>query len=354
MVKEIEGLVRASGSRAISFWDDSFTSDRSYVKELMKPLRRIDGLTFSCITRLDLVDKEMLEDLKASGCIHILFGIEFGTDRLLKSINKGMNRDFIRKRIDEVNSVGIPWLGFFMMGYPGETQEDILETWRFMKELDPPAAEINIFNPLPGTKVWKELEEKGLVKGDMDFSRYSQSSTEYFFLDTVGKDEFKELALWMAREFDSHNEKKRREVASNPVVQVKIENKAAPEKRIHPMNDYHPPGHTTCLPTQVHFLLIDKCNSKCIMCGGDYFRSQSGSRITIETFKQMCVNLRLERFQGIVLAGAGDPSSESRSDSHHPLHKRALPGAWGDDYYQWDRPFGAAIQGPAEVSSLFH
>ena len=60
-------------------------------------------------------------------------------------------------------------------------------------------------------------------------------------------------------------------------------------------------------PYQVHFLMIDKCNVKCIMCGGDYFRSKSGRKITLETFKTMAANLKLEHARAIVLAGWGDP-----------------------------------------------
>jgi len=60
-------------------------------------------------------------------------------------------------------------------------------------------------------------------------------------------------------------------------------------------------------PAQVHFLMIDKCNVKCIMCGGDYFKSKSGRMITLEKFKTMAANLKLENAKAIVLAGAGDP-----------------------------------------------
>jgi FkbM family methyltransferase len=60
-------------------------------------------------------------------------------------------------------------------------------------------------------------------------------------------------------------------------------------------------------PTQVHFLMIDKCNAKCIMCGGDYFKSKSGRMITLKKFKTMAANLKLENARAIVLAGAGDP-----------------------------------------------
>ena len=60
-------------------------------------------------------------------------------------------------------------------------------------------------------------------------------------------------------------------------------------------------------PAQVHFLMIDKCNVKCIMCGGDYFRSKSGRRITLDKFQTMAANLKLENVRAVVLAGAGDP-----------------------------------------------
>jgi radical SAM superfamily enzyme YgiQ (UPF0313 family) len=88
----------------------------------------------------------------------------------------------------------------------GETKEQVLETLAFMKNLDPSYAEINIFNPLPGTKIWDELEAQGLVSSDLDFSQHSQSSTENFFTgENMTRQEFKELALFMAREFDAHN-----------------------------------------------------------------------------------------------------------------------------------------------------
>ncbi|MDP3027962.1 MAG: glycosyltransferase [Deltaproteobacteria bacterium] len=66
-------------------------------------------------------------------------------------------------------------------------------------------------------------------------------------------------------------------------------------------------GWTTRSPIQAHFLMIDKCNAKCIMCGGNYFNSERKRLITLEKFKRMAANLKLERFQKIVLAGAGDP-----------------------------------------------
>lgn len=205
VVKEVKYLLQRSSSRYISFWDDSFTHNRKYTLELLSELKKISGLRFSCITRLDLVDRELLSQLKEAGCVNLLFGIESGNDEILKLINKKTTCDSIRRKVEVVNSVGIPWIGFFIMGYPGETKENILETLSFMRKLNPNYAEINIFNPLPGTKTWNELEKKNLVKGDMDFSKHSQASAENFFVKDITKEEFKDLALFMAKEFDRHN-----------------------------------------------------------------------------------------------------------------------------------------------------
>jgi len=66
-------------------------------------------------------------------------------------------------------------------------------------------------------------------------------------------------------------------------------------------------GQTTFLPTSAHFLLNDKCNAKCVFCGGNYFNSRSGRMMTLEKFKIIADNIHLEHYRQAILAGAGDP-----------------------------------------------
>jgi len=212
VLKEVEYLINRSGSRHISFWDDSFTLNNEYTIEITNALSLIPGLSYSCITRLDLINEDILSQLRRSGCNTILFGIESGSDKILKLMNKKISKDFIRDKINMVKSAGIPWLGFFIMGFPGETRSDIINTLEFMKELDPNHAEINIFNPLPGTKIWDKLSKNNIVSHKIDFANHSQSSTNNLFID-MDLSEFRDLALFMAREFDKHNISKRRLVS---------------------------------------------------------------------------------------------------------------------------------------------
>lgn len=207
IMEEASYLIKRSGSKVIAFWDDSFTVNMQHTLELLDALKSIPGITFSCITRLDLINHEIVRALKQAGCATIYFGIESGNDRILALMNKHLTKDLIREKIKLVNESGISWLGFFMLGYPGETCEDILETLDFMRELDPPYAEINIFNPLPGTKAWIDLERSGKIGAWTDLTRHSQSSTDNHYL-AMDTDAFRELALFVAGEFDKHNAKK--------------------------------------------------------------------------------------------------------------------------------------------------
>ena len=125
VIREIDYLFKRGSSRTVNFWDDSFTSDRKYTREMTDELKKFDGLQFSCITRLDLVEQESLVQLKEAGCSMILFGIESGNDDILKRIDKKMTREMIKRKTGMVDAAGIPWLGFFIMGYPGETRGNI-------------------------------------------------------------------------------------------------------------------------------------------------------------------------------------------------------------------------------------
>ncbi len=205
IISEIEYLFSRNKSRHITFWDDSFTCDRKFMSELLKALQKFTGLQFACITRLDLIDAELLAEMKAAGCNQILFGIESGSDRMLKLIDKKLNVEQIKRQIAIVEKAGISWLGFFLIGYPGEKKEDITKTVAFMKELNAPWSEVNIFNPLPGTQIWDDLEANGLVSSKMDFSRNSQTSMEHCFVDDMSIEEFCETALLVAKEFDRNN-----------------------------------------------------------------------------------------------------------------------------------------------------
>lgn len=162
VIRDIEEAVRQLNAKNAFFQDLEFTVDRNYTIELCKALaeKRLP-LRWSCQTRLDTIDEEMLKAMKAAGCTLILFGIESGSQRILELTNKHLTLDQIRKGIELTKRVGIEQLGMFMVGFPDETDEEAKLTLELAKELNPTYASFHVATPYPTTKLYE-----GLSAGD--------------------------------------------------------------------------------------------------------------------------------------------------------------------------------------------
>ena len=102
-----------------------------------------------------------MRKMKAAGCNGIKVGIETGSERVLQLINKRTTLSQAREAAKLFRKVRIHWTGYFMMGLPSETKENVYATLRFMKELKPDYASFSVYEPFPGT----ELFETGIKKG---------------------------------------------------------------------------------------------------------------------------------------------------------------------------------------------
>lgn len=207
IIGEILMLIKNYDSDHFFFWDDSFTTNRKRIVELCNKLETINDYRrgWSCFTRLDLLDKEVLQYMRENGCRSIFAGVESGSDEILKLVNKGLTKEKIKEKSALIKESGIRYSTFFMMGLPGETKEQILETYNFMREIEPDYAEINIFNPLPGTRLCEHLQEKSVLPQNVKWENFSQESIENFYTKGMDKEEFKGLALEMAKKFDEYN-----------------------------------------------------------------------------------------------------------------------------------------------------
>ena len=117
-------------------------------------------------TRVNNVDKEMLVALKKANCQRIHYGVEAGTEKILKVLNKGINLKEAIETFKMTKKIGISTFAYFMIGAPTETREDILETIKFAKKLDPDFVHITIFMPFPGTEAYVKGLEKGVIEED--------------------------------------------------------------------------------------------------------------------------------------------------------------------------------------------
>ncbi len=131
--------------------------------------------------------------MKRAGCNHIRVGIESGSDKVLKATKKGLTVEQMRAGANVLRRHGVYWSAYFMLGLPSETEEDVLATIKLMQEIKPDYCTLSIFTPYPGTEIFDELRQQGMVAEDMDWSRFSHASPHNYFAPHIPRKRFEEL-----------------------------------------------------------------------------------------------------------------------------------------------------------------
>lgn len=167
VMEEIELLHRRYGVRQLMITDANFTYDRAFIVGLCEEiLRRKIEISFNCPTgtRLSALDKETLPLLKRAGCHFIGLGIESASPRIRKAIKKGVDLMEIREKVNLINKHGIGVPGYFMLGFPDETREEMNDTigFAFSERFFYRAFEAAY--PLPGTEIYTFLKTKFSVE----------------------------------------------------------------------------------------------------------------------------------------------------------------------------------------------
>ncbi|MDP7116381.1 MAG: radical SAM protein, partial [Candidatus Woesearchaeota archaeon] len=165
VVDEIEWLMKEFGAKQIAIWDETFTLDRQRVVDICDMIieRGLD-IPWDCATRVNCVDYELMKKMKQAGCESISYGIESGSERVIKSINKGFTKQQVVDAINDTRRVGIETRAYFMLGLVGETMDDMKQTIRFAKMIKPDYASFTLLVPHPGTEEY----EKALKEGEFD------------------------------------------------------------------------------------------------------------------------------------------------------------------------------------------
>ncbi|HOO57258.1 MAG TPA: radical SAM protein [bacterium] len=136
VLAEVDECYSRYSIREIDYFDATFTVNRRRTVEICEGLiRRGYDFEWSCRSRLDTVDDDLLGLMARSGCKRIYFGIETNDEEILKRIHKGLHNVDTLSVLSRCRAVGIRPLGFFMIGNPGETRETALKTIRFAKSL---------------------------------------------------------------------------------------------------------------------------------------------------------------------------------------------------------------------------
>jgi radical SAM superfamily enzyme YgiQ (UPF0313 family) len=181
VVEEIKYLMSKFNVFEFMIEDENFTLHRDLVLKFCK--RLIDeklNIFWGCPSgvRLDTLDLEMVQLMEKSGCHSFSVGIEFGSQRILDLSRKQLRLSTIKEKIKMIRETKIKITGFFMMGIPGETLEEMEKTAKFSRELDIDRAQFNNFMPLPGSRLFDELVEKNEIN-DVDTNRFFVHDVAY-------------------------------------------------------------------------------------------------------------------------------------------------------------------------------
>ncbi|XKK37730.1 B12-binding domain-containing radical SAM protein [Nocardiopsis sp. ARC36] len=135
--------------------DDNFIVNKSKVADICEHITDL-GLSWSALSRVDTVDQPLLEKMAQAGCIEVKYGVESGSERLLKAMRKNTTQDQIRRAVHMSANAGIQAKAFIIHGYPGENTETTRETIALLRELRPQLGRVSLFRfvPLPGTEVY--------------------------------------------------------------------------------------------------------------------------------------------------------------------------------------------------------
>lgn len=173
IASEIETLYRQYGIREIAFVDDTFTLKPQRIIELFHILDEKNiRFPWTCMSRINTVDDAILKFMKEHGCWHISFGIESGSDNILKLIKKKISLKRAAEIIGICRDLRIRTKGFFILGHPGETAGTIEQTIRLALELPLDDVVVTLNTPLPGTEQYESAGDYGTLDR-LDWSTFN-------------------------------------------------------------------------------------------------------------------------------------------------------------------------------------
>jgi anaerobic magnesium-protoporphyrin IX monomethyl ester cyclase len=161
IVAELEQLTDRFGARHFRFVDDTFVVHKQWVNELAQLIKeRVPGLKFDVLSRSDLMTDELAEDLADMGVERVYFGMESGSDEVLKRMHKGVKAEQSIKAGEIVRAHGIEFLSWIMLGYPGEEKGDIYQTRDMLVRVKPDILSISIAFPIRQTPFYDEVKDR--------------------------------------------------------------------------------------------------------------------------------------------------------------------------------------------------
>lgn len=198
-IRLIKDLRYNFGVKEILIEDDTFIISHKRVAEFCERIisAKVD-ISWSCLGRADRVTPQMLKLMKKAGCWHISYGIESGDQNILKAMKKKLNTEQIRQALCWSKEAGIRTKGFFMVGFPNETEQSLKATRQLAKSLPLDDISVMQLTPFPGSDLYKIAEHYGTF--DQDW-RKMNTLNPVFIPRGFSKKDIEAASSKMIREF---------------------------------------------------------------------------------------------------------------------------------------------------------
>jgi anaerobic magnesium-protoporphyrin IX monomethyl ester cyclase len=191
--KELDAIADLGERMTLTFLDDTFNVPKERFKEIMRlMIRKQYGFKWNSFLRSDHADDEAIELMGRSGCEGVFLGVESGSDRILKAMNKTSRRSDYLRVIPKLRSAGMLTHASVIVGYPGETLESVHETMDLIETARPTFYRAQLWYCDPTTPVWRRRAELGIRGAAFNWAHPSMDAetainlVDRFFLDIRG------------------------------------------------------------------------------------------------------------------------------------------------------------------------
>ncbi len=204
VVDEMEWLVNVYGYKSIYFDDDTFNIGKSRMLEFCRELQsRNFNTPWGIMARADTMDREILIAMRDAGLYSVKYGVESADQSIVDGSGKNLDLKKVVENVGITRDLGIQFHLTFTFGLPGETWETARETIDLALEMDPQTIQFSICTPMPGSKYYNMLEEKGHICST-DWSSYTGFDSAVARTEELSSENLQEILKEAYTRWDAH------------------------------------------------------------------------------------------------------------------------------------------------------
>lgn len=187
---EENGNLHIMDNTCLYIIDDTFTFNEQRALKIIAGLR---GIPWKCEARADTITDQLAEAMAASGCARVKMGVESGSDRILKSVNKGETTEDMRTAVRRLQRHGVPVTCYLMAGFSGETDDDLRQTIAFARELQADYYSISMVAPYYGTRLYDDAKAVGIPVDHAPWEVFFHQNDSLLLNPNLSRDLLEEL-----------------------------------------------------------------------------------------------------------------------------------------------------------------